>query len=85
MHSGGIVGLPETNEDHERWEVSTAKSIHDLVTWQSITWRRFFPDFEMLDAKIASALFSSALPKESQCRRAMCSEIRPILTRNADC
>ena len=33
-----------------------AKSIDDLVTSQSITGPRNFTDYEMLDAKIASAL-----------------------------
>ena len=37
-------------------EVETATSIDDLMTSQSIEGRRDFPDFEMLDAKIASAL-----------------------------
>ena len=37
-------------------EVEIAKSIDDLVTSQSITGRKDFPDFEMRDAKIASAL-----------------------------
>ena len=37
-------------------EVETAKSTDDLTTSQSITGRRDFPDYEMLDAKIASAL-----------------------------
>ena len=36
-------------------EVEIAKSIHDLSTTQSIE-RKHFPDCEMLDAKIASAL-----------------------------
>ena len=37
-------------------EVEIAKSIDDLMTSQSFARRRDFPDFEMLDAKIASAL-----------------------------
>ena len=37
-------------------EVETAKSIDDLWTSQSITGRRDFPDYDMLDAMIASAL-----------------------------
>ena len=48
-------------------EVETAKSIDDLMTSQSITRRRDFPDFEVLDAKIVSALKEAshecALPK----------------------
>ena len=32
-----------------------AKSIDDLMTSQSITGRRYFSDYEMVDAKIASA------------------------------
>ena len=37
-------------------EVEMARSIDDLVTSQSIGRRRHFPDFEMLDARIAPAL-----------------------------
>ena len=33
-----------------------AKSIDELVTSRSITGRPYFPDFDMLDAMIASAL-----------------------------
>ena len=41
-----------------RWikEVEIAKSIDDLMTSRSITGRRDFPDFDMLDAMVASAL-----------------------------
>ena len=37
-------------------EVETAKSIDDLITSRSITGRKDFPDYDMLDAMIASAL-----------------------------
>ena len=37
-------------------EVEIAKSKVDLMTSQSITGRRVFPDYEMLGAKITSAL-----------------------------
>ena len=37
-------------------EVEIAKSMDDLMTSQSITGRRDFPDNDMLDAMIASAL-----------------------------
>ena len=37
-------------------EVEIAKSIDDLLTSQAITGRRHFSDYDMLDAKIASAL-----------------------------
>ena len=40
---------------HWNKEVETAKSIDDLGTSQSSTGRRDLPDYEMLDAKIASA------------------------------
>ena len=40
-------------------EVDFAKSTDDLMTPQSIAGRRDFPDFEMLDAKIESALKAS--------------------------
>ena len=59
------------------------------MTSQSITGRRDFSDYEMLDAKIASALKKTshkrAFPKKSKCRRATCSERRAIFTRMADC
>ena len=37
-------------------EVEIAKSTDELVTSRSIVWRTDFPDFDMLDAMIASAL-----------------------------
>ena len=37
-------------------EAEMRKSLDDLVTSHSIEGRRDFPDFEMLDARIASAL-----------------------------
>ena len=37
-------------------EVETAKSFDELVTSRSIAGQHNFPDFEMLDAMIASAL-----------------------------
>ena len=37
-------------------EVEMAKSKEDLLTSQSIERRRDFPDFEIFDARIASAL-----------------------------
>ena len=37
-------------------EVETAKSIDELMTSRSIMERTYFPDYDMLDAKIASAL-----------------------------
>ena len=41
-----------------RWikEVEIAKSIDDLMTSRSIAGRRDFPDFDMLDAMVASAM-----------------------------
>ena len=41
---------------HWMKEVEIAKSIADLMTSQSITGRPDFPDCDMLDAMIASAL-----------------------------
>ena len=61
-------------------EVETATSIDELVTSQSILGRTDSTDYDMLDAMIASALL-----KESKCRRATCSKIRPILTSEANC
>ena len=37
-------------------EVEIARSINDLMTWQSITGRKDFTDYDMLDAMIAAAL-----------------------------
>ena len=37
-------------------EMDIAKSIDDLITTRSIVGRSDFPDYEMLDAKMASAL-----------------------------
>ena len=65
-------------------EVEIAKSIDDLLTSQSITGRRDFTDDEMLDAKMASPL-QKIITSVSKCRRASCSERRPILTRKAEC
>ena len=45
---------PREPEDQKRKEVEIAKSIEDLMTSQSITGRRDFSDYEMLDVKIAS-------------------------------
>ena len=58
-------------------EVEITSSIGDLMTSRSITGRRDFSDYDMHH--------ECALPKKSKCRRAMCSKIRPILTREADC
>ena len=50
-------------------EVEMARSIDDLITSQSIEGRIDFPDFEMLHARIASALrkiiFNTSLMGES--------------------
>ena len=37
-------------------EVEIAESMHDLLTSRSITGRQDFPDYDMLDAMIASVL-----------------------------
>ena len=67
-----------------------AKSIDELVTSRSITGRHNFPDFDIVDAMIASALkkhinTQSDLPKKSKCRRATSSKFRPVLTRKTNC
>ena len=63
-------------------EVEIAKSIDELVTPRSIAGHSNFPDFDMLDTMIASALENAVtLPEKSKCRRAACSEFRPTLTR----
>ena len=68
-------------------DVEITTLIDDLMTSQSIEGRRDFPDFEMLDVRIAVCgekdHLECALPKESQ-RSTPCSEIRPSLTRKAD-
>ena len=56
-------------------EVEMAKPIGELMTSRSIVGRTDFPDFDMLDAKIAEKdSHECALPKESKCRRATCSK-----------
>ena len=70
-------------------EVEIAKSIDDLLTAQSSTGRRDFPDYNMIDAMIASAL-KKLLDKHVRFRKRVIVEeqsaqkYRPILTRKAD-
>ena len=71
-------------------EVEAAKSIDELVTSRSITGQTNFPDFDLLDVIIASALkklinTQSTFTKKSTCRRATGSKFRPILTRKTNC
>ena len=70
-------------------EVEMAESTDDLMTSQPIEGQRGFPDFEMLDARIASCVEKNHLKylfqKESQCRRAAISKIQQILEREANC
>ena len=71
-------------------EVEIAKSIDEPMTSRSIVGQNDFPDHDVLDAMIASALKKTSrqacsLPKKSKCRRATRSEIRPIHTSEADC
>ena len=70
-------------------EVEIAKSIDELMTSRSIVGRDDFPDFDMLDAMIASALNkllnTQIHTKESKRRRAACSKTRPILSRKTNC
>ena len=66
-------------------EAEIAKSIDELVTSRSIAGHSNFPDFDMLDTMIASALENAVtLPEKSKCRRAACSEFRPTLTRKTN-
>ena len=70
---------------HWSKEVEIAKSIGERMTSRSIVERTDFPDFDLLDAKLAFALkkahgHADTLPKESKCRRASWSKTRPILT-----
>ena len=53
-------------------EVELAKSIDDLMTTRSITERTDFPDYDLLDAKIASAL--KELITNMHIPRRMCTE-----------
>ena len=57
---------------------------------RQIVGRTDFPDFDLLDALIASALkkllnTQSKFPEKSKCRRAASSEFRPILARKTNC
>ena len=75
---------------HRIKEVEIAKSIDELMTSRSIVERSDFPDYDMLDAMIAFALkktyrHADTLLKESNCRKAAYSNIRPILTRETNC
>ena len=67
--------------------VQIATSVDDLMTSQSIEGRDF-PDFEILDAKIAFALMkiisNQHFRRRVRCRRAACSKTRQISTRKAD-
>ena len=71
-------------------EVEIAKSIDDLMTSQSITGRRDFSHYDMLDAMIASAL-NRLLAKHVHFRRRVSVEeqraqkIRPVLMRETHC
>ena len=69
-------------------DLERANSVDDLLTSQSIEWRDF-SDFQMLDAKIASAwkkiLSDQHFPKKSGCRRAACSKTQQISSRKANC
>ena len=70
-------------------EVEKAKSIDESSTSQSILGRTDFPDCEMLDVMIASALKKIlnshiSILEKNMCRTATCSKIRPTLTRKTD-
>ena len=68
---------------HRINEVEIAKSIGELMTSRSIVVCTDFPDYDMLDAMIASALKKpSGHAQKSKCRRAACSKIRPVLTKS---
>ena len=85
-----ITEVCSKSADPHLTEVEIAKSIDDLVTSQSITGRRDFPDNDMLDAMIASALKRLLdkhlhFRKRVKFRRTACSNIRPILTWETNC
>ena len=68
-------------------EVEIAKSIDDLMTSQSISGRRDFPDYEMLDAVIAPALkkllTSVHFRKRESVEEQRAQKRRPILARSS--
>ena len=71
-------------------EIEIAKSIDELMTSRSVVGRPDCSDYDMLDEMIASALkklldMHVCFQKKSKCRRATCSERRPILTIEANC
>ena len=71
-------------------EVEIAKSIDELMTTRSITGRPEFPDYDMLEAMIASVLKKLHNTQPNFRKRASVEEQRahnspPILMREADC
>ena len=71
-------------------EIQVAKSIDELDTSRSITGQHNFPDFDVLDAMIASTLkrlldnhihFHTRVSVEEQ----RAQKTRPILTRDTNC
>ena len=68
--------------------VEIAKSVDGLMTPQSNEGRAF-TDFEMLDAKMASAALKKisrvCTSEENSCGREACSKTRQISSRKADC
>ena len=71
-------------------DVEIAKLIDELVTSRSIVERSDRPDFNMLDAMIASAvkrLLDTHIHfrKSVRVEGATCSKIRPILSRKTNC
>ena len=65
-------------------EVEIAKSIDELMTSGSIVGQNDFPDYDVLDAMIASAL-KRLLDKHIHFRKRASVEERPTLTRETNC
>ena len=68
--------------------VEIAKSIDELMTSRSIV-EHDLPDFDMLDAMIASAfkkpLNTQTHFRKSECRRAAAQKTRPFLSKKTNC
>ena len=84
----GISEIPDLGIEEQLRikEVEIAMSIGELMTSRSIVKQTNFPDYDVHDAMIASALkkasqHADTFPKESKCRKAACSKNRPILAR----
>ena len=80
--------VPSTHDVVDQ-QVEMRKSLDDLMTSQSIEGRRDFPDFEMLDAGIASALrkiiINSSFKRRVSVEEQRAQKTKSILERKTDC